>query len=214
MNFQLSFDSAFATGTEIYISPFVRILPYILGAITAWLMVENQSKFDISDIKEKCLWNLALLLFFCCIYSTIKRDMCYLYSISLFVFGRFLFSLSVCWMIVGSATGRGSFWSRVLEAKVFQHVNRLSYAIYLLNPFVIAFFFSLTSVSTHADPFMLVSENNNLNVGMGFGIGKILVFADFMINFVSNIVMIIFFYSVSLHLVLRLLSIWLPLFFH
>ncbi|XP_036330636.1 nose resistant to fluoxetine protein 6-like [Rhagoletis pomonella] len=153
--FQLSFDSVFATGTEIYMSSFVRILPYVVGAATAWYLLERNSQIELSETKEKCMWNLAILVFFTCIYSTIKRDMSVLSAVSLFIFGRFFFSLSICWMIVGSATGRGIWWSRILEAKVFQHINRVSYGIYLINPFVIAFFFSLTNASTHADPLML-----------------------------------------------------------
>lgn len=156
--FQLSFDSAFATGTEIYISPFVRILPYALGAVTAWYLLQRQLQIDMSEMKEKCFWNLAILVFFSCIYSTIKRDMSVFSAVTLFIVGRLLFSLSVCWMIVGSATGRGIWWSRILEAKVFQHINRVTYGIYLLNPFVIAFFFSLTNASTNADPLMMVSK--------------------------------------------------------
>ncbi|XP_037826594.1 O-acyltransferase like protein-like [Lucilia sericata] len=156
INFQLSFDTFFATGTEIYISPFVRVLPYIMGAVAGWYFLEHKKReFDLSEFQEKCLWNLSLLTFFICIYSTVKRDMSYIMAISLFVLGRLLFSLSICWMIIGSATGRSTCWSRFLEAKPFQHLNRLSYGIYLLNPFVIALFFGLTSVSTHADPFML-----------------------------------------------------------
>ncbi|KAH8365985.1 hypothetical protein KR093_007917, partial [Drosophila rubida] len=159
IKFQLSFDAAFATGTEIYTSPFVRILPYILGAITAYCLLQRepqqQGEQGASDIGERCSWHFALLIFFTCIYSTIKRDISSLLAISLFVIGRLCFSLSVCWMIAGSAQGRGVWWSRLLEAKGFQHLSRLSYAIYLLNPLVIAFFYSLTSASTHADPFML-----------------------------------------------------------
>ncbi|XP_039956789.1 nose resistant to fluoxetine protein 6-like [Bactrocera tryoni] len=153
--FQLSFDSVLATGTDIYISPFVRILPYVLGAVTAWYLLQRQSQIDISELKEKCFWNLAIFIFFTCIYSTIKRDMSVFSAITLFIVGRLLFSLSICWMIVGSATGRGVWWSRILEAKVFQHINRVTYGIYLLNPFVIAFFFSLTNASTNADPLMM-----------------------------------------------------------
>ncbi|XP_065367677.1 nose resistant to fluoxetine protein 6-like [Calliphora vicina] len=156
INFQLSFDTFFATGTDIYISPFVRVLPYIMGAAAAWYFLEHKKReFDLSEFQEKCLWTLSFLTFFICIYSTVKRDMSYIMAISLFVVGRLLFSMSICWMIIGSATGRSTCWSRFLEAKPFQHLNRLSYAIYLLNPFVIALFFGLTSVSTHADPFML-----------------------------------------------------------
>ncbi|KAH8286867.1 hypothetical protein KR018_003134 [Drosophila ironensis] len=155
IKFQLSFDAAFATGTEIYTSPFVRVLPYILGAVTAWFLAENRVQVELSESRERLCWHFALIVFFACIYSTVKRDLGYLMSITLFVFGRFFFSLSVCWMIAGSSQGRGVWWSRLLEAKGFQHVSRLSYAIYLLNPLVIALFYSLTNASTHADPFML-----------------------------------------------------------
>nr|XP_036670767.1 nose resistant to fluoxetine protein 6 [Drosophila suzukii]XP_036670768.1 nose resistant to fluoxetine protein 6 [Drosophila suzukii]XP_036670769.1 nose resistant to fluoxetine protein 6 [Drosophila suzukii]XP_036670770.1 nose resistant to fluoxetine protein 6 [Drosophila suzukii] len=155
IKFQLSFDAAFATGTEIYTSPFVRVLPYILGAATAWLLQENRTQLEISEPKERFCWHLALLVFFACIYSTVKRDLGPLMAITLFVMGRLFFSLSVCWMIARSCGGRGVWWSRLLEAKGFQHVSRLSYAIYLLNPLVIALFYSLTNASTHADPFML-----------------------------------------------------------
>ncbi|XP_017071544.1 nose resistant to fluoxetine protein 6 [Drosophila eugracilis] len=155
IKFQLSFDSAFATGTEIYTSPFVRVLPYILGAATAWLLQENRIQVEISEPKERFCWHFALFVFFACIYSTVKRDLGPLMAITLFVMGRLFFSLSVCWMIARSCGGRGVWWSRLLEAKGFQHVSRLSYAIYLLNPLVIALFYSLTNASTHADPFML-----------------------------------------------------------
>lgn len=157
IKFQLSFDAAFATGTEIYTSPFVRVLPYILGAVTAWLLQENRVQLEISEQKERACWHFALFVFFACIYSTVKRDLGPLMAITLFVMGRLFFSLSVCWMIARSCDGRGVWWSRLLEAKGFQHVSRLSYAIYLLNPLVIALFYSLTNASTHADPFMLVS---------------------------------------------------------
>ncbi|XP_068148885.1 nose resistant to fluoxetine protein 6 [Drosophila tropicalis] len=158
IKFQLSFDSAFATGTEIYTSPFVRVLPYILGAITAWMLLERSrkgSQWELNEVRERWAWHFSLMVFFVCIYSTIKRDLGSFMAITLFVMGRLFFSLSVCWMISGSATGRGVWWSRLLEAKGFQHLSRLSYAIYLLNPLVIALFYSLTSSSTHADPFML-----------------------------------------------------------
>ncbi|EDV50944.1 nose resistant to fluoxetine protein 6 [Drosophila erecta] len=155
IKFQLSFDAAFATGTEIYTSPFVRVLPYILGAATAWLLQENRVQLEISEQKERASWHFALFVFFACIYSTVKRDLGPLMAITLFVMGRLFFSLSVCWMIARSCSGRGVWWSRLLEAKGFQHVSRLSYAIYLLNPLVIVLFYSLTNASTHADPFML-----------------------------------------------------------
>ncbi|XP_073848850.1 nose resistant to fluoxetine protein 6-like isoform X2 [Musca autumnalis] len=154
--FQLSFDAMFATGTVIYISPFVRILPYIIGSIAGWVFLEyNLRPADLTEVQEKSCWHLSLLVFFVCMYSTIKRDIFTIMAITLFVVGRVLFSMAVSWMIIGSATGRSTVWSRFLEAKPFQHLNRISYAIYLINPFVIALFFAFTNSSTDADPLML-----------------------------------------------------------
>ncbi|KAL7737376.1 hypothetical protein ACLKA6_012986 [Drosophila palustris] len=153
--FEFSFDSVYATGSLIYISPFVRVLPYIVGSMVAWCLVERRLQCELSDLQDRGLWHFCLLAFIICIYSTVKRDFGHLITISLFVLGRVIFSLSVCWMIAGSARGRGVWWSRLLEAPVFQHVNRLSYAIYLLNPLVIALVYGLTNASTHVDPFML-----------------------------------------------------------
>lgn len=154
--FEFSFDATYATGTQIYTSPFVRILPYIVGAIAAWCLQEQRFQWELSDQQTRWLWHLSALVFLGCIYSTVKRDLGHLITISLFVLGRGLFSLTVCWMVVGSALGSGVWWSRLLEAKCFQHLNRLSYAIYLLNPVVISLVYSLTSTSSDADPFMLV----------------------------------------------------------
>lgn len=179
LHYQLSYDVMFATGTHVYISPFVRALPYFLGSATGWYLAnikKSQSAAAstsstssssssnltsvneiVSPLMEKCLWNLALLIFFGCIYSTVHRAMSTFAAVCLFVGGRLAFSLAVNWMIVGSATGRSVWWSRILEHRLFQHVNKLSYAIYLLNPFIINIVFSLNRQSTHADPFILVS---------------------------------------------------------
>ncbi|XP_016972375.1 nose resistant to fluoxetine protein 6 [Drosophila rhopaloa] len=153
--FEFSFDSTYATGTQIYTSPFVRVLPYIVGSIVAWGFLEQRFQMEMSERRTRRMWHLSLQVFVGCIYSTVKRDLGYLITISLFVLGRGLFSLTVCWMIVGSASGSGVWWSRLLEAKCFQHLNRLSYAIYLLNPLVIALVYSLASTSSAVDPFLL-----------------------------------------------------------
>ncbi|SPP75783.1 nose resistant to fluoxetine protein 6 [Drosophila guanche] len=153
--FEFSFDATYATGTQIYTNPIVRVLPYIIGAIAAWCLLEPRFQVELSEQQTRWLWHFSLNVFIICIYATVRRDLGRLLTTSLFVLGRGIFSLSVCWMILGSATGTGVWWSRMLEAKCFQHLNRLSYAIYLVNPLVISFTYSLTSASTDADPFML-----------------------------------------------------------
>ncbi|KAH8371386.1 hypothetical protein KR093_007149 [Drosophila rubida] len=157
-DFEFSFDAIYATASLVYTSSFVRVVPYIVGAIAAWCLHEGRLQFELSDLQERCVWHFCLFAFMVCIFSTAKRDLGYLITISLFVLGRVLFSLFLCWMIIGSARGRGVWWSRLLEAPVFQHINRLTYAIYLLNPLVISLVYSLTTASSHVDVFMMVSN--------------------------------------------------------
>uniref|UniRef100_A0A1A9WWG1 Nose resistant-to-fluoxetine protein N-terminal domain-containing protein n=1 Tax=Glossina brevipalpis TaxID=37001 RepID=A0A1A9WWG1_9MUSC len=156
VNFELSFDTFLATANHIYLSPFVRSLPYIMGAIGAWYLVEHRERIKtLSEPHVGLLWNLAILTFFLCLFSTAKRDLSSFGAVTLIVVGRLCLSAAICWTIIGSATGRTCWWSQFLESKPFQHLNKLSYAIYLLNPFVIVLFFSMTSASIHADLMMM-----------------------------------------------------------
>lgn len=164
IHYRLSFDVMYHTGTQMYINPFIRISPYIVGSIAGWFLATTKGQFSVNTVFEKCAWNLAILIFFSCIYSTVKRDMSELYTVGLYVFGRLFFSCAIAWVILGSATGRGVWWSRFLELTPFQHLNKLSYGIYLLNPFVVSFVFSLSSTSTHADPIMLCVQTSGFIV--------------------------------------------------
>uniref|UniRef100_T1GSI8 Acyltransferase 3 domain-containing protein n=1 Tax=Megaselia scalaris TaxID=36166 RepID=T1GSI8_MEGSC len=60
LHYQLSYDVMFATGTQIYISPFMRVMPYFLGTATGWYLANNKSSLlatdVISPLMEKCLW--------------------------------------------------------------------------------------------------------------------------------------------------------------
>ncbi|KAI9582470.1 hypothetical protein GQX74_009857 [Glossina fuscipes] len=156
VNFELSFDTFLATANYIYLSPFVRSLPYIMGAMGAWHLIENRERLiTLSEAHISLRWNLAILVFFICLFSTAKRDLSSLGAVTLIVVGRLCLSAAICWTGIGSATGRSCWWSQLLEAKLFQHLNKLSYAIYLLNPLVIVLLFSLTSASIHADLIMM-----------------------------------------------------------
>uniref|UniRef100_A0A1A9USB3 Nose resistant-to-fluoxetine protein N-terminal domain-containing protein n=1 Tax=Glossina austeni TaxID=7395 RepID=A0A1A9USB3_GLOAU len=162
VNFELSFDTFLATANYIYLSPFVRSLPYIMGAMGAWYLIEYRERLvTLSEAHISLRWNLAILVFFTCLFSTAKRDLSSLGAVTLIVFGRLCLSAAICWTVIGSATGRACWWSQLLEAKLFQHLNKLSYAIYLLNPLVIVLLFSLTSASIHADLIMMIDSGFN-----------------------------------------------------
>ncbi|XP_055845709.1 nose resistant to fluoxetine protein 6-like [Episyrphus balteatus] len=154
---KLSFDVEIHTLNEIYTNSFVRIVPYIVGSIGGWFLAQRKGSLKISSTMEKLIWNMTILMFFACIYSNFKRGhLSSFSSMTLIVGARLSISLIICWTIVASATGRGTWWSRILEWKIFQHTSRLSYAIYLMNPFVITIVFSLSESSIYFDPYQMI----------------------------------------------------------
>lgn len=184
INFELSVETFFATAKYIYLSPYVRSLTYILGAIAGWYLLEQHRPHQhtptadsdaetdsianlksnrsgnilrLSRLKEHLYWNIAIVSIFICVFLSYSRDKSHLSAISLVVFGRLAFGLAICWTIMASAMGKVSWWSQLLEYSIFKHLNRLTYAIYLVNPFLITFVYGQTSASIHAEPLLIVS---------------------------------------------------------
>lgn len=88
--------------------------------------------------------------------STLHRDISHFLAAPMITAIRILYSGSVAWMIVASASGHGGFFAKFLNFIGFVHLNKLSYAIYLLNPAIISFVFGAKDHSTHVEPFTMV----------------------------------------------------------
>lgn len=88
--------------------------------------------------------------------STMDRSISHVIAAPLISSIRILYSASVCWMIVASQMGHGGFFARILNGPIFVHVNKLTYAIYLLNPVIITVVYGWKDHSTHVDPITMV----------------------------------------------------------
>lgn len=202
INFELSVETFFATAKYIYLSPYVRSLTYILGAIAGWYLLEQhrphqhplQKSADseaeslsggsnnclrLSKLKEHLYWNTAIVSILICVFLSYSRDKSHLSAISLIVFGRLAFGLAICWTIMASAMGKVSWWSQLLEYSIFKHLNRLTYAIYLVNPFLITFVYGQTSASIHAEPLMIVSFSLLLSLLIDLIVSKQSIYSAF-----------------------------------
>lgn len=90
--------------------------------------------------------------------STLNRGIQYLVAAPLITFIRVFYPASISWMIIASQTGHGGVFAKILNWPVFVHVNKLSYAIYLLNPVVICVIYGWQDHSTHIDPVSMVRQ--------------------------------------------------------
>lgn len=58
--------------------------------------------------------------------------------------------------------GHGGRFAKILNHPVFVHVNKLSYAIYLLNPAIITVIYGSKDHSTHVDPITMVKYHTHI----------------------------------------------------
>ncbi|KAL5286192.1 hypothetical protein ACFFRR_007694 [Megaselia abdita] len=154
LKFQYGFsvDIMNETITQVYMNPFYRFAPYFFGTIAAWIL-NNHKHFLLKmnpEIEEK-IWKAIPILFVLIIFMEIDRSLSTIPTVLIAILGQASNAFLVCWIILASATGKTSWWSRILENPVFQHFSKLTYGIYLINSVITAFIFSLSENSTNSD---------------------------------------------------------------
>lgn len=105
----------------------------------------------------KIIWTLATTTAILSHFSVINREISYVYAAPLITAVRVLYAASIAWMILASAMGYGGIFAKILNFPIFVHVNKLSYAIYLLNPLLITVIYGAKDHSTHVEPLTMVS---------------------------------------------------------
>lgn len=104
----------------------------------------------------KMMWTVMITVAICSHISTLKREISHFLAAPLITFIRVLYPMSISWMILASHTGYGGILATILNCPIFVHINKLSYAIYLLNPAVISLLYGWQDHSTHIDPVSMV----------------------------------------------------------
>lgn len=112
--------------------------------------------------KIRIFWTLAITIAILShFFSVLNREISYFFAAPLITAVRIFYSGAIAWMILASATGHGGIFAKILNHPAFVHVNKLSYAIYLLNPLVITVIYGSKDHSTHVEPLTMVSSSHN-----------------------------------------------------
>lgn len=146
------FDVLYNTGYELYTSFGARATPYYMGVFVGWLLVTVDGSFTLGKKTVNCLWTLAITIILICLNGTLDRSMSIMSSSLFITFGRIFFSLSFSWIILAAITGNDTFITKCLQWQPLSHLNKISYSVYLLNPPVITFLYSLRESPSHVDP--------------------------------------------------------------
>lgn len=158
LKFTPAYDVLHDLGTELYTSPWVRVLPYLSGVASGWYLQQSAGRpLPLRQQTVQLLWTLATTVMLICHMATYVRDSTHVVGVPMIVGVRLLYGGSACWMIVASMKGQGGWFARVTGWPVFVHLNKLSYGIYLLNPIVVALIYGLSDHSASVEPITQVN---------------------------------------------------------
>ncbi|CAO1351424.1 unnamed protein product [Diamesa serratosioi] len=150
-----SFDVLYNTATDLYTAPWVRVTPYIVGVGCGYYLQNYKEQIKIKNSFRSVLYMLSTFFFILVLHCSIKRDVVPVVASFFIVLGRPILGLCVSWFIISNAVGYSCWVSNLLSAKVFVRVNKLTYAIYLLNPIIITVFTGSFDNGTLVDPMVL-----------------------------------------------------------
>ncbi|GAB1599304.1 nose resistant to fluoxetine protein 6-like [Argonauta hians] len=130
---------------DIYIKPYTRIGPYLIGILYGYYLQQNKCKMYLSKYLSAMIWLMATSNAITVLYglyninngANASQETLSLYT----AVHRSVWSVSVGWMIYACCTGYGGFVDRILSWKAFIPLSRLSYCAYLIHPIVIYAFF-------------------------------------------------------------------------
>ncbi|KAL7051333.1 hypothetical protein ACKWTF_004432 [Chironomus riparius] len=100
-----SFDVLLYTGTELYISPWTRIIPYAVGVACGWYLNKYRKTFSMSDKMRNFMFFLSSFLLVLALHATIERNISVEIASFCILIGRPLIAFSVSWFIITNACG-------------------------------------------------------------------------------------------------------------
>ncbi|XP_055312462.1 O-acyltransferase like protein-like [Sitodiplosis mosellana] len=164
IKFTLSYDVLHSLLSDIYIRPWTRVLPYLVGVAAGYVMYMMKGKLPLGEKTIKITWIVMITIPILCHKSTINPNTSYVTTAFALTIMRILYPASISWMILASHAGYGGRFAKFLNHPIFVHINKLSYGIYLLNPVVIILVYGWQDHSTHIDPVSMVVMTTGINV--------------------------------------------------
>ncbi|XP_044739061.1 nose resistant to fluoxetine protein 6-like [Chrysoperla carnea] len=125
----------------LYARPWIRIGPYLIGVLTGYFIVKIDRKLEIKKPLVIFLWIVGPLLNLYLLYALVNRRLPVVYSAFYSGFHRTLWGIGLAWLTVACITNHGGIVNKVLSWRGFIPLGRLAYCAYLLNPFVVTFYY-------------------------------------------------------------------------
>ncbi|KFM82460.1 Nose resistant to fluoxetine protein 6, partial [Stegodyphus mimosarum] len=133
---------------KLYLKPYTRIGPYLIGILLGYFMYEakNKNRGKDSWVTLCCGWIVALTITLTCIFGLYHTDpsliaICFYNS-----FSRLCFAAGLSWIIYLCLTKQAGAIDSILSYELFIPLSRLTYCAYLIHfPIILGFSAALKS---------------------------------------------------------------------
>ncbi|XP_076754898.1 nose resistant to fluoxetine protein 6-like [Xylocopa sonorina] len=120
-----------------YMKPWLRIGPYLVGMATALLLKKWNYKLRLSKVALAACWMIAILCNCSILFGPGEQQYTFAGSILYVALSRTAWGLGMAWLIIVCTTNNGGIVTKFLSLDMWIPLSRITYCIYLLNPFII-----------------------------------------------------------------------------
>lgn len=157
-----SVDDVHRTLTVLYMRPWLRIGPFLMGMAAAAWMHKMNYKLKLSGKGKLLGWIIGILSNCLILFGGTQRNMPTYASVMYTAFGRTLWGVGISWVIIACITNNAGVVNKILSYKVWIPLSRLTFCAYLLNPLLI----TSLNLYNHHETYFDIMQSTNLGLGM------------------------------------------------
>ncbi|XP_078044851.1 nose resistant to fluoxetine protein 6 [Augochlora pura] len=133
-----SVDGMHRTLTEIYMRPWLRIGPFLVGMATAVILDKMDNKAQLTRRNLTIGWTLGILCNCSILFAGVERDLPVYASVIYGSMSRTFWGVGISWLTFACVTNNGGIVNKILSCKLMIPFSRLTFCAYLMNPFIIS----------------------------------------------------------------------------
>lgn len=149
-------ESRYETISYIYIPPWIRIIPYILGMGTALILEKLNYKLHLSKIALVGGWFISISCFYWVIYGPASITTSHTATIIYETFSRLGWNLASAWLVIVCLTNNAATLNKFLSLPCWIPGSRVSYCVYLLNPIFVLLYDVLSNHTQYMEAYFVI----------------------------------------------------------
>ncbi|CAI9744334.1 resistant to fluoxetine 6-like [Octopus vulgaris] len=133
------------TFQDIYVKPYTRIGPYLIGLLYGYYLYKFNCKLRINKYVNTVLWLMATISAVAVLYGLYNNNNGYYITQETASFytavSRTVWGVCLGWVVLACCTNNGGFVNTLLSWKALIPLSRLTYCAYLVHPIILFYFY-------------------------------------------------------------------------